>query len=476
MRQVLEAILDKAVEAGASYADVRHVTGFTETISVKNRAVESMSHNREEGTGIRVLVDGAWGFASTCDSSATGLSGAASLAVQIARASARWKKARGVELSPLRPVDTRWRSPAAQDPFDVPSAEKISLLTDTSNAALSVPGTRIASATMTSFAEQKLFMSTEGSCIEQHITGCGATISVLAHDQNGVQTRSFSDFESRGYEFVRDLDLKPRAETLAGEAVNLLGAETCPRQKTDLVMGGSMVALQIHESCGHPIELDRVMGQEATFAGTSFLTLDKRESFMYGSPSVTITADATIDGGLGSFGYDDEGVHAQRTVIIDKGRFVNYLTSRETAAMFGQTSNGTMRAAGWSNIPLIRMTNINLEPGDWTLDEIIRDTKQGVFVDTPKSWSLDDKRLNFHFGQEIAYEIKDGSIGKMLKNPAHTAMTPQFWNACDAVANKQEWKVWGTPGCAKGEPVQVIHVGHGASPARFRGIRVGVGE
>ncbi|MHB8927216.1 MAG: TldD/PmbA family protein [Bacillota bacterium] len=265
---------------------------------------------------------------------------------------------------------------------------------------------------------------------------------------------------------------------MAREAAALLKADVCPRGRTTYVAGGEMMALQIHESVGHPIELDRVLGTEATFAGTSFLSPDKRGHFRYGSSEVNLTADATIEGGLGSFGYDDEGVPAQRSVIVGKGVFEDFLMSRETATMFGVRSNGTMRAVGAHNLPLIRMTNVNLEPGDWTLEEIIRDTKEGVFVETPKSWSLDDKRVNFHFGQEIAWEIKDGALGRMLKNPAHTALTPEFWGSCDAVAGRGEgeWKVHGTPGCAKGEPVQVIHVAHGAAPARFRNIKVGVGQ
>jgi TldD protein len=215
-----------------------------------------------------------------------------------------------------------------------------------------------------------------------------------------------------------------------------------------------------------------VLGTEAAYAGTSFLTLDKLAHFRYGSDAVTIVADATVPGGLGTFGYDDEGVPAQRTLIVDRGRFASYLTSRETAAEIGASSNGTMRASGWNRIPLIRMTNINLEHGPWSLDDLIADTDRGIYMQTNKSWSIDDKRLNFQFGVEYAREIRNGKLGRLLKNATYTGITPRFWGSCDAVC--REWSVWGTPNCGKGQPGQVAHVGHGAAAARFRNVQVGV--
>lgn len=471
----LNLILGLAQKLGAEYADARYVSITQEPISVSTDGAPEVSVSRSTGLGLRVLVDGAWGFAATPYIDPRSLEKTADEAVKIAYASALRKKGDGVSLTPLEPKRARWQTPCKVDPFSVKPEEKVEFLTDVVKAAKEIPGVFRATATIMSYREEKQFMSTDGREIEQTIVHSGGSVAVMARGEGDVQSRSFADYAGGGFEFVESLDLKAQAEKLAQEAVELLKAPVCPTGVTDIVMGGSMVALQIHESCGHPIELDRVVGQEATFAGTSFLTPEKKGSFRYGSECVNIVADATLPGGLGSFGFDDEGVEAQRVDIVREGIFTDYLTSRELAPMFGQESNGTMRAVGWENIPLIRMTNINLEPGDWTLDEIIKDTKEGIFVDTPKSWSLDDKRLNFHFGQEIAYEIKDGSLGKMLKNPAYTGMTPEFWNSCDAVAGKDEWRIWGTPGCAKGEPVQVVHVGHGAAPARFRKVKVGVG-
>jgi len=222
--------------------------------------------------------------------------------------------------------------------------------------------------------------------------------------------------------------------------------------------------------------LDRVLGTEISLAGGSFLTIDKLNKLKYGSKKVTITADATPSGGLGSFGYDDEGVKAQRVDLVKRGLFVGYQTSRETALVLNQKSNGTMRADGWNRIPLIRMTNINLEPGEWKLDDLIKDTKSGLFLDTNKSWSIDDKRLNFQFGVEATWEIKDGKLSKIYKNAVYTGMTPQFWNSCDAVCNRKHWHIWGVPNCGKGEPMQIMHVAHGTSPTRFRNIKVGVSK
>jgi TldD protein len=244
---------------------------------------------------------------------------------------------------------------------------------------------------------------------------------------------------------------------------------------TTVILEGSQLALQVHESCGHPIELDRVFGTEAAFAGTSFLTPDKLGSFMYGSELVNLTMDATIPGGLGTFGWDDEGVPAQRAAAVEHGRFVGYLTDRESAARLGlPQSTGAARASGWNRIPLVRMTNVSLEPGDSTLEEMIATTDDGIYMATNRSWSIDDRRLNFQFGTEMAWEIKNGKRGALLKNATYTGITPEFWRSCDAIGNRSEWVVWGTPNCGKGQPSQSMHTGHGAAPARFRNVRVGV--
>ncbi len=472
----LDKVLGLAQKFGAEYADARYVSTSSQPVTVSSDGAPQVQASKSVGLGVRVLVDGAWGFAATPYLDPRSLEKTAEEAVKIAEASAKYKVGDGIALSPLPALKAKWQTPYKIDPFSVKVEDKAALLSDVVGTAMKVPGVSRASASMMNYKEEKEFASTDGREIQQTTVHTGASVQVMARGQNEVQSRSFEDYIDGGYEFVSGLELASKAETLGEEAVKLLSAPQCPQGVTDLIQGGSMVALQVHESCGHPVELDRVLGQEATYAGTSFLTPEKKGSYRYGSPQVHLVADATCPGGLGSFGFDDDGIPAQRTDLVVEGIFKDYLTSRELAPMFGQESNGTCRAVGWENIPMVRMTNINLEPGDWTLDEIIKDTKSGIFVDTPKSWSLDDKRWNFHFGQEIGYEIKDGSIVGMVKNPAHTAITPEFWGSCDAVARKDEWHIWGTPGCAKGEPVQVVQVGHGAAPARFRKVKVGVGQ
>lgn len=477
MKDLLQIAIIEAKRLGAEYADIRYMDRKSEPISTKNGAVQNMASITDKGFGVRVLVNGGWGFASSNTLSEVELKRCTGEAVNIAKASARVQE-QPITLSPVKPVSAVYRTKVQVDPFEISMDKRLDFLRSIDTEMKAVPGVRVAQSSMLALKEHKWFVSSEGSCIEQEIVETGASISATAAGSGDVQRRSFSDYACAGFEYVEGMNLKSMAGGLAKEAVELLSADTCPQGQTSLILGSSQLALQIHESCGHPIELDRVYGSEASFAGTSFLTPDMLGKYQYGSKDVTIVADATIPGGLATFGYDDEGVPAQRTTVVDKGLFTNYLTSRETAPTLGQVSNGTMRADSWSNIPLVRMVNINLEPGDWTLDEIIRDTKDGIFMESPKSWSLDDKRLNFHFSTEYAYEVKDGAITRLLKNPAYTDMTTHFWKSCDAVSGKGigEWHLWGMPSCAKGEPVQVAHVAHGAAPARFTNIKVGVGK
>jgi TldD protein len=271
------------------------------------------------------------------------------------------------------------------------------------------------------------------------------------------------------------MQLPENAERVASEAAQLLHAAECPHDViTTVILGAAQLAQQIHESCGHPVELDRVFGTEADFAGGSFLTLDKLGRFRYGSEHVSLTADATQPTGLGTLGWDDEGIPATRVPLVRDGFFVGYLTSRETASRLDTASNGHLRAEGWSRLPLVRMCNVSLEPGTWSLADLIADTDSGILMDTNRSWSIDDRRYNFQFGTEVGYEIKNGKLGRLLRNCTYTGNTPEFWRGCDAVCNAEHWAMYGTPNCGKGQPIQVMHTGHGAAPARFRNVRVGV--
>lgn len=478
MKEIAERALNAAQLHGATYADVRIVTRQTQSIIVKNGRVEGISNNDEQGFGVRVVVNGAWGFASSCDPTLQEATRVAVEATRIARASAM-AKAGDVALGPPEVHVADYRSPAQVDPFAVPLEEKISLLLAADAGMRRVTGVAVTRGTMGFFRENKVFASSEGSYITQELTESGAGIEAIAVGEGELQTRSFPNSFGRqqkkaGYESILELKLVENSERIAEEAVALLTAPQCPSGITTLILDSTQLALQVHESCGHPSELDRVMGDEASFAGTSFLTLEKLGSFRYGSPLVNIVADATIPGALGSFGYDDEGVPAQRSAIVREGVFVGYLMSRETAAQLGLHSNGTMRADGWNRIPIIRMTNINLEPGTWELDDLIADTDDGIYMAVNKSWSIDDKRLNFQFGTQLGYEIKKGRLGRMVKNATYSGITPEFWRSCDAICSSKYWEVWGLPNCGKGEPMQAAHVAHGSAPARFRNVRVGI--
>jgi TldD protein len=378
------------------------------------------------------------------------------------------------------PVNTTgsYTTPVTVDPFAVPVEEKLDLLFRADSIMRRNAGVRVAESNVLAVRTRKWFGNTEGAFLEQVIYECGGAIAATAVNDTEIQVRSYpNSFRYQGtggWEYVTEADFGANAERVAEESVKLLFADVCPPKETTLILGSSQLALQIHESCGHPTELDRVFGTEAAFAGRSFLTTDKRNNFRYGSEIVNLTADSVRPSGLGTFGWDDEGLPASSTALVKDGGFVGYLMSRETASRLGLRSNGCMRAESWNRIPLIRMTNVSLEPGTWELADIIADTDDGILMETNRSWSIDDLRLNFQFGTEVGYEIKNGKQGRLLKNCTYGGITPEFWNSCDAIANEKYWTLWGTPNCGKGEPMQTMGTGHGASPARFRNVKVGI--
>ncbi|MEK7203264.1 MAG: TldD/PmbA family protein [Patescibacteria group bacterium] len=478
MKDLINKALNLAQLKGAEYADIRIVNGERESIAVKGEVPEAIEINQSQGFGVRVLYKGSWGFSASCFLDEKNIEKTVKQAIEIAKASLLVQNEK-VKLAPAQKIIAKYQTKVEKDPFKISLEQKLKLLLSANAEMQKIKAVKVSEAFMNFWKQEKIFASTEGSFIEQEIIESGAGIEATAILKNDVQTRSYpNSFRGQcataGYELVESLRLKQNAQKIAEQTAVLLKAPQCPAGMNTLIIDNNQLGLQIHESCGHPIELDRVLGMEASYAGTSFLTLEKLNKFKYGSDIVNIFADATLPGGLGTFGYDDEGVPAQRFPIIKNGKFVNYLTSRETASVLGQKSNGAMRADGWSNIPLIRMTNINLEPGEWDLNDLIADTKDGIFISTNKAWSIDDKRLNFQFGCEIAWEIKNGKLGKIYKNPIYTGITPQFWQSCDAICNKKHWQIWGTPNCGKGEPGQTAHVGHGCSPARFRNVKVGI--
>ena len=481
MRDLTDRALDTANSLGAEYADVRVVRRLEESISVKTGRVEGVAIGETEGFGIRVLVDGAWGFASSNRLEAAEADRVAGLAVRIAKASATALRDR-VVLDGRPPAHGTYETPLKEDPFTVPLETKIDDLVTADRLAAQVKGIAFTESMYAAQREWKTFAATDGSFTEQTITHIGAGVEANAIEGDEHQRRSFPDagggFSAAGYEFIRGLDLKGHAEQYAEEAVALLTAPQLPSGRRTIILDPSQLYLQIHESCGHPTELDRVFLTEASYAGTSFLTTDKLDSgFRYGSDLITIVADATAAHGMGTFGWDDEGVAAQSVPLIENGILVGYLSSRETAPRIGRQSGGAMRADGWNRIPLIRMTNVSLMPVPGkSLADIVADTDDGLYLASNRSWSIDDRRLNFQFATEVAYEIKGGKKGRLFKNPTYTGITYEFWRSCDAVADESSWVMLGTPNCGKGEPGQTGHVGHGVSGARFQNVQVGVGK
>lgn len=481
LRSFADTCLDAAALAGAAYADVRIVETSTQSLAVRTGRVEGIESSGSFGFGVRVIADGCWGFASSSEVTFDTAERIAREAVAIAKAS-RLAAGEPVRLSNVEAFEGRWNGPCGIDPFTVPIDEKLAVLLAADEALRSEDAVKVTEASMEFTKVAKTYASSAGSFIEQSYVESGAGMTAYAVGTDEVRPRSYPNSHGGqhvqgGWEAIMALDLPGHAPRVAAEAAALLAAKPCPCTTTTIVLDARQLALQVHESIGHPSELDRVLGDEAAFAGTSFLGLGDVDTLRYGSEQVTVTADATVPGSLGSFGWDDEGVPAQRTTLIERGMFRDFLSSRESATVLGRESNGCMRADGWNRIPLIRMTTVSLEPGDaGTLEELIADTDEGLYLETNNSWSIDDRRLNFQFATEIGWEIRDGKLGAMVKGPNYTGITPRFWGGCDAVCGASAWKVWGLANCGKGQPMQLAHVAHGAAPARFRGVEVGVGR
>jgi TldD protein len=476
MMDLAEAAVEASVAAGARYADARVMVIATESMSAQNGDIESLHQDERAGVGVRALIGSSWGFAATTGLSPSDARRAGERATETSRASAR-VAGPALGMPPVPGVTGHWESGCVEDPLSVPLSEKGDLLVLLTNSARAA-GAQLGKANYNIWDTSKWLATSEGSRISQRIRECGAMVSATVVGDRETQERSYpgirGQYGTRGWELVRDLDLPTNAVRIGEEAVALLAAPVCPEQRCDLVLGSEQMALQIHESVGHATELDRILGWEAAFAGTSWLDLAQLGTLRWGSELMQITADASLPGALGSFGYDDEGTPAHCVDIVRDGIWVGVLSGRDTAALAGIPNGGMVRADGHSRIPMVRMTNIGLLPGDSSLGQMIAETDEGIYMDTNRSWSIDDRRLNFQFGCQVAWEIKGGKLGRMLRNPTYTGISPQFWASLDMVGGPAEWRAWGTPNCGKGQPMQIGHTGHPAVPCRFRDVRVGV--
>jgi TldD protein len=482
MQDIASWALNVAALRGASYAAARIADDRSRALSTKNGKVGSASDSESQGIGIRVIADGAWGFAASDDLSRAAVEATAARAVEIAKASSRVKE-HDIRLAPEKAATAEWTSPCKIDPFTTSVEQNIALLLRVDSELRSTAGVTLAETNMNFRREEIWFVSSEGADIHQTKYTVGAGYTAYAFAGSEIQKRSYPNsfagqWQNKGYELIDELKMVENARRTGEEAVALLKADQCPQGVFDIILDGSQLGLQIHESVGHPIELDRVLGMEANYAGTSFLTLDKLRKLRYGSDLVNIVADAREEHGpgLGTFAFDDEGVPAQCIPIITNGLFTGYLSSRETAHTVSlNRSGGTLRAEAWNRLPMIRMTNVSILPGEKPMSrqQLISGTDHGIEMETNRSWSIDDKRYNFQFGCEIAWEIKNGKRTRMLKNPSYSGITTEFWNSMDAICSRDEWVLWGVPHCGKGQPAQVMGTGHGASPARFTKVKVG---
>jgi TldD protein len=464
--------------AAVEYVDARHVRSRSEAVSTRNGHVDDVTRVDDEGIGVRALVGGAWGFAAVRGAGRAAAERALARAIEVARAQP--------PAGPLRrvsepPATGTWTSAPARDPFAVSLDDKLAVLLAADEAMRGDSRIAVTSAHFAAFDETRTFASSDGALLEQRVTECGGGIDAIAVSADETQVRSYpasfrGDVAQAGYEYFEQLALATHAPAVADEAIALLTAPPCKPGRSDVILNGQQVALQLHESVGHAVELDRVLGAEASYAGTSFLSPGDLASFRYGSELMNVSADPTLPGGLGSFAWDDEGVEGQATAIITAGMLTGFLTSRETAAAIGlDRSGGCMRAQGFARQPIVRMTNINLAPGHaGSLDELIASTERGLYLDTNRSWSIDSRRLHFQFATEAAWEIVDGERTRLIRNPSYAGVTPDFWSRLDAICSAPEWRPWGVLNCGKGEPGQSMHVSHGTAPARFRDVAVGV--
>jgi TldD protein len=474
MRELCDEAVSAALAAGASYADARVVVRRNQTVATRNQRVDRLDDTETAGLGVRVLVGGAWGFACDRRLSKDGAQAAAAKATAFAKAA---PGGHSRELAPVEPAQGEYRTPVEQDPFAISLADKVDQCLR-AERALEHEDVRVTAAFVRAQREHKIFVSSEGAATEQELVECGGGIDAMATGDGLTQIRSHPSAHGgssaqAGWEYVESLAFEREAPRVAEQAAALLRADPCPSQVTTVVIDAEQMELQVHESVGHPTELDRVYGTEAAYAGTSFLKPEDLGSLRYGSEHMNITADPTTPRGLGTFGFDDEGVPAARQPVVAEGILSGFLTSRETAARIGNGTGGSMRADSWSRMPLVRMTNLHLEPGKGSVDDLIAGVDDGIFLQTNKSWSIDDKRLNFQFGTQIAWEIKNGKLGRMLRDATYTGQTPVFWGSLDAVAGPHEWRLHGLTNCGKGQPGQHAHVSHGTSPARFRNVQIG---
>ncbi|GLC28578.1 TldD/PmbA family protein [Roseisolibacter agri] len=479
--ELTQEALQAATENGASYADVRIGRYRRQSINTRERQVTGVSDSESYGVGVRALVNGAWGFAGTQDVSRDGVRKAALEATKAARAARRAQR-RPVELAPVSAVKGTWKTPVKTDPFDVPIEDKVALLLAANEAALKVKGVRFANSGVAALREEKTLATTDGTLVTQTFYRIAPSFTATALGNGDFQAYT-EELAPRGsgWEYMQQLDLPTNAEKWAALAAEKLTARSVEVGRYDLVLDPRNLWLTIHESVGHPTELDRAMGYEANYAGTSFVAPPEKVigKLKFGSELMNIRADRTAPDSLARVAWDDEGVPADEWTIIDRGIFKDYQTTREQAAWIApltgvKRSHGCSFAQSWSDVPFQRMPNVSLLPNDRdvTLDDIISATDRGIMVTNRGSYSIDHQRYNFQFGGQAYWEIRKGKVVGMVKDVAYQATTTSFWNALDMLGGKSTYFLGGTFNDGKGEPGQSNQVSHGCPAARFRNISI----
>jgi TldD protein len=479
MKTLCEMALSAALKAGADWADVRVIHLETQDVQTRNGQLSALYEDIDIGVGIRVLVRGAWGFAALSGFDKSGIEHTAQHAVRIAKASASCNQGQ-VQWAKEPAYKDFWQTPVTIDPFKISVEEKLELLLQCDKILRKDERVRVVDGSLSAKREHQFYANTEGARIEQSLVRTGAGYTATAVEGTETQVRSYpmshgGSYLGQGWEMVMAMDLPGNAERVREEVVQLLTAPQCPSGRKDIVLLPRQLVLQIHESVGHATELDRVLGYEANYAGTSFATTDKLNTFRFGSEIVNLVADGTVPGGLATAGYDDDGVRQGRWHIVQDGLLTGYMTNRELAHRIGEEkSRGCNRAEGWCNLPITRINNLSLMPGQSSYEDLISGIEDGIVMDANKCWSIDQQRLNFQFGCEIGWRIRDGKVAEIVKNPSYQSITPEFWGACDAIGDPSQWELVGVANCGKGQPAQTAEMSHGSSPARFRQIEVGI--
>jgi TldD protein len=477
LRDLADAALAAAKAAGASYADIRINRYRNQFIFTRDRRVQNIVNTESYGFGVRVIVDGTWGFASSSNVGKDEVASVSRQAAAIAKAN-RKLNAEPVRLAPVEAYNTTWNTPVEKNPFDMPLQPKLDLLLQIHEEALKIKGASFVSAAMQFVNEQKYFASTDGSHIEQSLIRSYPSFSVTSVDRGTGKFYSRAALTApmgMGYEYVESYPLLEEARVAAEEAVAMHKAKPAPAGQKALILHPTNLWLTIHESVGHSTELDRALGYEANLAGTSFLTPDKLGKFEFGAGIVNLVADKTQDRAMATCGYDDDGVKTTRWHLVKEGRFVDYQTTRDQAHLIDQkASHGCSYADSWSSIPFQRMPNVSLEPGekDLTEQDIIGATDDGVYVKGDASYSIDQQRYNFQFSGQTFWEVKNGRITAQLRDLAYQSNTPEFWKACDLIGGRSTYALGGAFSDGKGQPVQINSVSHGAPVTRFARVNI----